>query len=382
MDAADNVPLLDPVTFAWDLRLYRSIVLAGLVLLIYDYTLTLSTEVKFIWAAKLRPSTCWFLALRYIGLAANITNCVINFAEFSHEVRVPLFSSFQALNDLFSGVCVKVQLVWKVLIVSQEILVECTLIMRVFAMYDRNWWTLICLLAVFAFWPAFVLWDVIKEGHPRIFSGPGINGCAASYTAQVLANRGGLGGTVTILASMMNKICPRSIPIHLSRIACDILVFLLTVRLAYVQRDMYPRYTGTLLWRMTTDGAVYFGIIIIANAVNLAMFYLCDTFLAGFLSWFITSLSMMLLARLMLNLHEAAAEGMTGEEPNTMELGTLRIRFLDELLALHASARIAPLVDVLRRRLEGSPAVGMGRPMEMAMEAGASRLPCGRAPRP
>ncbi|KAJ7044394.1 hypothetical protein C8F04DRAFT_1250351 [Mycena alexandri] len=185
--------------------------------------------------------------------------------------------------------CVKMQLMWKALIVSQELLVECTVIMRVFAMYDRNQWILVCLLAVLAPWPALALWDVIEEGQPQIFSAQGISGCATDLS-----------------------------------IACDILVFLLTVRRAYVQRETYPRYAGTLLWRMTNDGAWYFGIIIIANAANLVTFYLGDIFITGFLSWFITNLSITLLARLMLNLHEAAAVGMTGEEPNTIEIETLR----------------------------------------------------------
>ncbi|KAJ7828061.1 hypothetical protein B0H14DRAFT_1223174 [Mycena olivaceomarginata] len=283
IDSVDDAPLLDPVTFNWDLRLYRSFVLAGLVLLIYDHTLTLATEVKFIWAAKLRPSIYWFLALRYIGLVANIANCVLYFAELNHKV------------------CVKMQLMWKGLIVSQEILVESTLIMRVFAMYGRNRWILICLLAVFTPWPVLALWDVIEEGQPQIFSGPEISGCAT--------------------------VGPRTSTFRLAgaweaQIACDILVFLLTVRRAYVQREAYPRYAGTLLWRMTTDGAWYFAIIIIANAANLVTFYLGDIFITGFLSWFITSLSITLLARLMLNLHKAAAVGM--EEPSTIELETLR----------------------------------------------------------
>jgi hypothetical protein len=104
--------------------------------------LTLATEVKFIWAAKLRPSVFWFLALRYIGLATNIANCVLYFAELSREVRVPLFALVQALNDIFSEVWiridvsafvlkhphssyVKMQIMWKVLIASQEMLVGC-----------------------------------------------------------------------------------------------------------------------------------------------------------------------------------------------------------------------------------------------------------------
>ncbi|KAJ6530260.1 hypothetical protein B0H19DRAFT_1273919 [Mycena capillaripes] len=283
MDAADNALLLDPATFSRELRLYRYVVLAGFVLLIYDHTLTLGTEVKFIWAAKLRPSIYWFLAVRYIGLVANIANCVLFFAELSREVRVPLFSSVQALNDLFSEVCIKMQLMWKLLIVSQDILIQSTLIMRVFAMYGRNWWILICTLAASALCPVFALWDTIKEGQPQIFSGSGISG-----------------------------------------IVCDMIVFLLTIRCAYFQREIYPTYAGTLLWRMTTDGAMYYGIIIIATAANIGSFYLGDILLAGFLSWFLMSLSITLLARLMLNLHEAAAKGTTSEEPNSIELDTLR----------------------------------------------------------
>ncbi|KAF7334432.1 hypothetical protein MVEN_02272600 [Mycena venus] len=233
IDAADDTPLLDPATFAWDLRLYRSVVLAGLVLLIYDYTLTLATEVKFIWAAKLRPSIYWFPR-----------------AALSHEVRVLCSLRFR-LSTIFSQSCAKMQLMWRSLIVIQEMLIECTLIMRVFAMYGRNWWILICLVVVSALWPAFTLWHLIKAGIPQIYSVSGISGTSGLAGAWV------------------------------SQSVCDILVFLLTVRRAFVQREMYPRYTGTLLWRMTADGAVYFGIIIIANVANLATFYLCDDFCRG-----------------------------------------------------------------------------------------------------
>ncbi|KAJ7483767.1 hypothetical protein B0H11DRAFT_2231919 [Mycena galericulata] len=306
MDPADDAPLLDPATFAWDLRLFRSVVLAGLVLLIYDHSLTLATEVKFIWAAKLQPSIYWFLTLRYIGLAANIANCVLYFANLSRERCVSESTSLPpSSSNLFwlrqNANHVEIAPHHHRVLIRVEF--EGTLIMRVFAMYGRNRWVLISLLAVFAVWPAFALWDTIKQGQPQIFSVPGISACAL--------------------------VIPRTSALRLAgaweaQIVCDILIFLLTVRRAYVQRETYPRYTGTLLWRMTTDGAVYFGIIIIANVANLVTFYLGDMFLTGFLSWFVTSLSIVLLARLMLNLHEAAAVGMTGEERSTIELETLR----------------------------------------------------------
>jgi hypothetical protein len=164
------------------------------VMIIYDHALTLAEEVKFIWAAKFRMSIYWFLALRYFALAANITISVIYFVELSPEVRVPLLSSVQILTDLFLEVCIRIdvssfvfkyprssclqmQILWKVIALIQETLVECasgpllirsqralirfefkgTLIMRVFAMYGRNWWIFTSLAVVSIPWVTFAL---------------------------------------------------------------------------------------------------------------------------------------------------------------------------------------------------------------------------------
>ncbi|KAJ7224882.1 hypothetical protein C8J57DRAFT_1731314, partial [Mycena rebaudengoi] len=105
---------LDYATFTSDYRIYRYVFLAGLVIVIYDHLLTFSKEVKYIWLTKLRPSTCWFLAARYIGLIGNIIVSVFYFGTLSHE----------------------------------EVLIETTLSIRVFAMYGRNMWVLVPLLAL------------------------------------------------------------------------------------------------------------------------------------------------------------------------------------------------------------------------------------------
>ncbi|KAJ7503816.1 hypothetical protein B0H11DRAFT_564752 [Mycena galericulata] len=276
---------LDYATFASDHRIYRSFFVAGLVILIYDHLLTFGTEVKYVWSSRLRPSTCWFLAVRYAGLAASITISVFYFGNLGHEV------------------CVKMQLAWEVLLVIQEVLVECTLGLRVFAMYGLNVWILSCLLAAGGLSASLALWAIVKYGHPQMLSAPGISGC---HTA-----------------------IPRSSAFRLAgaweaQLVCDTLVFALTVRRAYIQRRTSPRYTGTLIERMVTDGGMYFGIIVLANLANLSTFYLGDVLLSGFLSWFTTSLSVTLLCRLMLNLHEAAGAGIDTAEPNTMDLETIR----------------------------------------------------------
>ncbi|KAJ7218510.1 hypothetical protein GGX14DRAFT_437332 [Mycena pura] len=67
-------------------RIYRSLFLAGFSVLAYDHLLTLHTEVKYIWKSKLRPSTLWFLLLRYTCLASNIWVSTFYFVTIDYEV--------------------------------------------------------------------------------------------------------------------------------------------------------------------------------------------------------------------------------------------------------------------------------------------------------
>ncbi|KAF7351722.1 hypothetical protein MSAN_01605400 [Mycena sanguinolenta] len=291
---------LDYVTFASDHRIYCSFFLAGLTILLYDHILTLGMEVKYIWSSKLRPATCWFLAVRCVGLSASITMSVFYFGHMGQEV------------------CVKMQLAWEVLLVIQEILIECTLGLRVLAVYGLNLWILTGLLGAGGVAASLALvsditdcpilvspsfeWAAVKYGHPQMLSAPGLAGC---HTA-----------------------IPRTSALRLAgaweaQLVCDTLVFALTVRCAYIQRRMSLRYRGTLVERMVTDGGMYFGIIVLANLANLLTFYVGDVLLSGLLSWFTTSLSVTLLSRLMLNLHEAANVGIDTAEPNTMELESI-----------------------------------------------------------
>ncbi|KAJ7626134.1 hypothetical protein FB45DRAFT_869231 [Roridomyces roridus] len=160
-------------------RITRSIFLSGLVILIYDHLLTLNTEIKYIWSSKLRPSTCWFFAFRYLGLVATLVMFLYYFGASDHE-----------LNQLQS--CLKMEWVWQVLIVSLELLIEVTLALRVAAIYGFNQLILLfhgchfrrenCSINMFQ-------WDLIKYGeHMDLKEAPGFRGChaALSRAASVL----------------------------------------------------------------------------------------------------------------------------------------------------------------------------------------------------
>ncbi|KAF7345330.1 hypothetical protein MSAN_01909900 [Mycena sanguinolenta] len=73
-------------TLTYDSRIIRCFFLAALSILIYDHLLTLGAEVKYIWSSKLRPGTCWFLAVRYLGLCASIAVCPYYFVDLDDEV--------------------------------------------------------------------------------------------------------------------------------------------------------------------------------------------------------------------------------------------------------------------------------------------------------
>ncbi|KAJ7876753.1 hypothetical protein B0H14DRAFT_2713881 [Mycena olivaceomarginata] len=275
---------LDYAAFVFDHRMIRYFFLAGLAFLIYDHLLTLDAEVKFVWSAKLGPGTCWFLAVRYIALSANIGVAVYYFRDLDHET------------------CVKMLWVWDVLLLSQEALIETTLSLRVFAMYGLNKWILVCLLAAVGVMGSVGLWASVTYGqHANIPAVPGVVGCHALYTATVARSA----GTWEAL------------------VVCDILVFALTVRRAYIQRAS-PLYAGSLIQRMATDGSMYFGIIVLANLANVLTFYLGHGLVPGFLSWFTTSLSVTLLFRLMLNLQEAGAPRIA-----TNPVDTETVRFME-----------------------------------------------------
>ncbi|KAJ7181519.1 hypothetical protein C8R43DRAFT_272369 [Mycena crocata] len=113
-----------------DGQISRSFFLAGFVILVYDHILTLQSEVKYIWSSRLRLSTYWFLCVRYFSLAANITVSVFYFGHLKSEV------------------CVKMQIAYEMLLLVQEVFVECSFYHRVFAMYGLNRWILACLVSV------------------------------------------------------------------------------------------------------------------------------------------------------------------------------------------------------------------------------------------
>ncbi|KAJ7262027.1 hypothetical protein C8J57DRAFT_461504 [Mycena rebaudengoi] len=97
---------------------------------------------------------------------------------------------------------------------------------------------------------------------------------------------------------------------------CDVVVFTFTVMRSYRQ----DRIPGSIIGFMFRDGAMYFAVLAVVNLANILMFYIGDPWTASSLSWFTSTISVTLICRLMLNLHEAADVGIFTENSTTSSL--------------------------------------------------------------
>ncbi|KAJ7261578.1 hypothetical protein C8J57DRAFT_1514093 [Mycena rebaudengoi] len=92
----------DDIVFARDQRQTIALSLVGLVVLVYDYLLTLDSEIKYIWVRQHKRGSAWYLSIRYFTLFSNIAMAFLVFENLEAE----------------------------------ELAVGITLIMRVYAMYS------------------------------------------------------------------------------------------------------------------------------------------------------------------------------------------------------------------------------------------------------
>ncbi|THH16609.1 hypothetical protein EW146_g4060 [Bondarzewia mesenterica] len=110
----------------------------------------------------------------------------------------------------------------------------------------------------------------------------------------------------------------------------DIMIFGLTVARTYQHRDVRTwswglgRRNAGLMQLFLRDGALYFAAITLTNLLNILAYYLAPPMLKGGLSTFSTCVSVTMMSRLMLNLHEAVAPPSTLFTTREMAFATRR----------------------------------------------------------
>ncbi|KAJ7909780.1 hypothetical protein B0H13DRAFT_1877388 [Mycena leptocephala] len=153
---------LDDVIFAQDQRLRISVSLAGFyeipkihvltAVFIYDYLLTLSAEVMYIWVRGNELGSAWFLLIRYSAILGNIAEAFLFLEAFSRDV-LPSSLNAKFRVHVYIDRYNRLDTVHWLLVVALEFAVAWTLMLRVYAVYSRNkcmlaFWISACLLLV------------------------------------------------------------------------------------------------------------------------------------------------------------------------------------------------------------------------------------------
>ncbi|KAJ7323273.1 hypothetical protein DFH08DRAFT_350245 [Mycena albidolilacea] len=275
---------IDDMKIARDVQLSRSLFLSGIVILLYDHLLTIGSEIQHIWVTTHKRSSIWFLIIRYFSFAGNIVMALDTFGDFGLEV------------------CGKLRVTTGLVIVAQELIIGCTLFLRVYALYSLNRRIMYLLLCAGVVIVSVGAWSIVPVGLSPIVrtSAPGC------YVPQSKTQ------DLRMAAAWTGEL------------AGDILVIGLTLYRSYTQRRNGVSFAGSLGRIMIRDGVVYFGIICLVNMANILMFYFGDIYTSNSLSWFTTAISVAMISRLMLNLHVAA----TGEIGMVTDMEVETVRFL------------------------------------------------------
>ncbi|KAK7018394.1 hypothetical protein R3P38DRAFT_2539504, partial [Favolaschia claudopus] len=280
-------PAIADLTLAKDGRLVVSLYLAAFVILAYDYLLTFGDEGTYVWIpgrARNRGAR-WFLLVRYLSLAVTIALLGTTLVKYPPEMYANIFAF---------DMCNRIHTVRQLLLVVQQFVIGCTIILRVYAMYDLDKRILAVLLL-----PAFATvgigaWAVLPDSA---------DGLDHDSNATFL-------GCHTPLSRTHDH---RLAIAWGAELACETIAFGLTVyrslrRVKVPLRRLFSYRTVSLWEIMVRDGVLYFGVVCLANLANIVMYHFGDFSTAGSLGWPTASISVVMITRVMLHLHAAAVE--------------------------------------------------------------------------
>ncbi|KAJ6609582.1 hypothetical protein B0H10DRAFT_2438461 [Mycena sp. CBHHK59/15] len=253
-----------------------------MVILFYDYLLTLAAEVSYIWAGDHKRSSAWFLFVRYFSLCSTLAMLSLTFGNFSPERCRRLHSAHELL------------------IVIQELTVGSTLALRVCALYGFNKRVIFSLAVAAIITMALGIWSLLPAAPAPL---PSIQSpLAGCHTTKSKAQS------------------IRTATAWDAQLLCDALVLGLTLHQGYKQMSSF----GGSLWRVVIrDGAMYFGVICLATLANILMYYFAETNVSGSLASFIVALSVAMVCRMMLNLHQATTGFMDPSTVDATELSSI-----------------------------------------------------------
>jgi len=258
----------DPAVVGQQLILLNYGQLIGITILYWDHIITLDREINFLWGRNKSLSAYWFFVNRYFAFLSGIPMSALPFLTLS------------------TAMCTRYHLFRELTLVATQIISGVIMIIRVYALYGRNRRVLWFMLGIGACVVGVSLWSFTgQKGSRSIVAG----GC---HFALIQSTAFRLAGSWEAL------------------FVFDTIIFTLTVYNAYITgRGLMPQMNLHAL--IVKDGALYFGLMALANLANIATYYYSTSgmVLPGSLATFTNCISVTMISRLILNLNEQANVG-------------------------------------------------------------------------
>jgi len=259
---------VSPASLAHSAMILDCFHILGTTLLYWDHFITFGTEVQYIWVQAKSWNNCWFFLNRYFSFLGNIAFLALSFSNLS-----------------LRG-CHNFLIFHQILLLLTQLVVCCILTLRVYALYTcdrRVLWSLIACGLVLLGVAAFSL-----VGQHNVFFDQ-IPGCHLGVTH----------------ATAIRVVTPWQ-----ALFVYDSIVFGATMIKTYRYRSQHlpGGVTESLFYLMLRDGIVYYGVMMLANLGNILTFYMAGPILRGCLATFSSSVSVTMISRLTLNLHQLTGQ--------------------------------------------------------------------------
>ncbi|KAF9003226.1 hypothetical protein BDQ17DRAFT_1355765 [Cyathus striatus] len=241
---------------------------ASLVILFYDYFLTLSEEVERFWKTKRTNwASTFFYLNRYLSLLGHI------------PIAFQIFWESRASERL--NICLQLLSYHQYLAVVIQTIVGILLIMRTYALYERR---LRILLGTCAAAAAVIIYGTmcIVKGHKTNITVASLPpfGCTMPLSES---------DSLRLASAWTGMLC------------FDILIFVMTV---YKSVTRKREVNSTLLNVLLLDGAIYFGVMVIAGVTVIVTFRVLPPYERGLTVILTNIMSSTMISRLMLNLRD------------------------------------------------------------------------------
>ncbi|KAI0726586.1 hypothetical protein C8Q72DRAFT_845211 [Fomitopsis betulina] len=283
----------DPQAERYQVFLHNYLHLVGITIFYFDYALTFGVEYTRIWKQPATRSNYLFFLNRYLTLFGDVAVNVGNFYSFKTTQSCSQYAFYR-----------------QALLIVAQVLVCFILYLRTSALYNRGQPISGIILAIGLSLGGLAIFAVIGQHSTISLSG----GCHTGISRA----------TAVRLAVAWESL-----------FVFDCMIFSLTMYKTWKHRQPLRNNRLDLITMMSRDGALYFAVMACANLSNTLTFYLLQPLLRGVLSTFASSVSVTMMSRLMLNLHEGAATHSTSANISSSENSTTLL--FTSRIAMHES---------------------------------------------